>query len=191
MSRAGSEEVSAQFRSAIDADEAACPWLDPGTGGEHLSVEDFPSFLFWRLANSIKAHLTKPYLDRFDITLPEWRVLGMVARLSPAPFGELVSRSSMDKGQLSRTLRQIERRGFVRSAAIPVERRGSRSRNAARVEIRITPKGIALCQRVVPVARQAQMMLISMMEEDEKQVVFRVLRRMLKQLPELVPPEVP
>jgi DNA-binding MarR family transcriptional regulator len=190
MSRPPIEEVADQFRSVIDAGgEEICPWIDPGDAAEKLSVEDFPSFLFWRLANSIKTHLTKPYLDTFELTLPEWRVLGMVARYSPAPFGELVARSSMDKGQLSRTLRLIEKRGFVRTAAIPIERRGSRSRNAARMEVRITAKGTALCQRVVPVARQAQMQLLAMMEPEEKRVVLQVLRRMLKQLPDVNPPD--
>jgi DNA-binding MarR family transcriptional regulator len=57
------------------------------------------------------------------------------------------------------------------------------------MEVRITAKGTVLCQRVVPVARQAQMQLLAMMEPDEKRVMLRVLRRMLKQLPDVNPPE--
>lgn len=178
-------DVVDQLRSVLDGgNEDLCPWLEPGAKGEHLSVEDFPAFLIWRLANSIKSNLTKRYLERFELTLPEWRVLGLVARYSPAPFSELVSRSSMDKGQLSRTLRQVERRGFIRTAPIPVERRSNRSRNAARMEVRITPKGTALCARVIPAAREAQMVLLSMLDAEEKRILLRVLRRMLKQLPE-------
>jgi DNA-binding MarR family transcriptional regulator len=181
-----------QFRSVIDADnETSCPWLDPGPNGEKLNVEDFPSFLFWRVANSIKTHLTGRYLKSFDMTLPEWRVLGLVARNSPAPFGELVSRSSMDKGQLSRTLRLIAKRGFVKTSVIPLDRRGRRSRNAARIEVRITPKGTAMCARIVPVARQAQMVLLEMMSEEEQRALLRVLRRLLKRLPDVAPPEIP
>jgi DNA-binding MarR family transcriptional regulator len=187
---AAPEDVVGQFRSVIDpADPDLCPWLDPGDNGEKLSVEDFPSFLFWRVANSIKSHLTGRYLEPFDMTLPEWRVLGLVARLSPAPFGELVARSSMDKGQLSRTLRLIARRGFVRSVPIPLERRTRRARNAARMEVRITPKGAALCQRIVPVARETQMLLLGMMDDEEKRVMLRVLRRLLVKLPDIAPPE--
>lgn len=192
MSRPTNEDVVDQFRSVIDeAGEEACPWLEPGPNGENLNVEDFPSFLFWRVANSIKSHLTGRYLEPFEITLPEWRVLGLVARLSPAPFGELVLRSSMDKGQLSRTLRLIARRGFVRTSAIPLDRRGRRSRNAARMEVRITAKGAALCARIVPVARQSQMVLLGMMDAEEQRVLLRVLRRMLKRLPDVSPPDIP
>jgi DNA-binding MarR family transcriptional regulator len=190
MSRPDPDDVVDQFRSVIDAGgEETCPWLDPGASGEKLNVEDFPSFLFWRVANSIKTHVTGRYLEQFDMTLPEWRVLGLVARHSPSPFGELVARSSMDKGQLSRTLRLIARRGLIRTSAIPLDRRGRRSRNAARMEVRITSKGAALCQRIVPVARQTQMLLLGMFDDEEKRVVLRVLRRLLKQLPEVAPPE--
>jgi DNA-binding MarR family transcriptional regulator len=192
MSRPTPEDVVDQFRSVLDeAGEEACPWLKPGPNGENLSVEDFPSFLFWRVANSIKTHLTGRYLEPFDMTLPEWRVLGLVARMSPAPFGELVARSSMDKGQLSRTLRLIAKRGFARTSAIPLDRRGRRSRNAARMEVRITAKGAALCARIVPVARQSQMVLLGMMDADEQRMLLRVLRRMLKRLPDVSPPDIP
>lgn len=192
MSRPGPEDVVEQFRSVMDAaGEEACPWLEPGPHGENLNVEDFPSFLFWRVANSIKTHLTGRYLEQFDMTLPEWRVLGLVARLSPAPFGELVQRSSMDKGQLSRTLRLVAKRGLIRTSAIPLDRRGRRSRNAARMEVRITAKGAALCQRIVPVARQTQMVLLEMMDEKEQRMMLRVLRRMLKRLPDVAPPVAP
>jgi DNA-binding MarR family transcriptional regulator len=190
MSRPGPDNVVDQFRSVLDgAGEEVCPWLDPGPAGEKLNVEDFPSFLFWRVANAIKTHLTGRYLEPFDITLPEWRVLGLVARMSPAPFGELVQRSSMDKGQLSRTLRLIARRGLIKTSAIPADRRGRRSRNAARMEVRITAKGAALCQRIVPVARKTQMLLLEMMDENEKRTMLRVLRRLLKRLPDVAPPE--
>jgi len=190
MSRPGPDSVVDQFRSVIDgAGEELCPWLDPGPNGENLNVEDFPSFLFWRVANSIKSHLTGRYLEQFDITLPEWRVLGLVARLSPAPFGELVQRSSMDKGQLSRTLRLVARRGLIKTSPIPLDRRTGRSRNAARMEVRITAKGAALCQRIVPVARRTQMLLLEMMSEEEQRTMLRVLRRLLKRLPDVEPPQ--
>jgi DNA-binding MarR family transcriptional regulator len=190
MSRPNPDDVVDQFRSVIDPDgEESCPWLDPGPSGEKLNVEDFPSFLFWRVANSIKTHVTGRYLEQFEMTLPEWRVLGLVARHSPSPFGELVARSSMDKGQLSRTLRLIAKRGLIRTSAIPVDRRSQRSRNAARMEVRITSKGAALCQRIVPVARETQMVLLAMMDDEEKRVMLRVLRRLLKRLPDVAPPE--
>jgi DNA-binding MarR family transcriptional regulator len=190
MTRPDADNLAEQFRSVVDErGEEACPWLAPGENGENLNVEDFPSFLIWRLANSIKTNVTGRYLEQFDMTLPEWRVLGLVARHSPAPFGELVLRSSMDKGQLSRTLRLVARRGLVRTAVIPPERRTSRSRNAARMEVRVTPKGAALCQRIVPVARETQMMLLATMDEEERRVMLRVLRRLLQRLPHFEPPK--
>jgi DNA-binding MarR family transcriptional regulator len=59
------------------------------------------------------------------------------------------------------------------------------------MEVRITSKGTALCARIVPVARQSQMVLLNMMDADEQRALLRVLRRLLKRLPDVVPPEIP
>ncbi|MEO7775574.1 MAG: MarR family winged helix-turn-helix transcriptional regulator [Steroidobacteraceae bacterium] len=154
------------------------PWLDPGVDGRNLRVEDFPTFLLWRLANVAKSNVTKKYLERFKLNLPEWRLLAMVTMYSPMPFGEVTARSSMDKGQVSRTLHTISARGLV--FVQPVG--GKKSRNSStspRIEVSVTAKGKALHRRIVPVAQYHQMKLLTLMTERERQVYYTVTRRLL------------
>ena len=141
--------------------KSSCPWLDVSRTGSNLNIEDFLTFRITRLSNALRANLTKKYLDEFDLSLPEWRLLALVARFAPMRFSEVTSRSSMDKGQVSRTLRAMEKRGMTRMKVIRT--RGARSAEvlAAPVMVSITAKGRALYRAVLPVARrrQAEMLL--------------------------------
>src|SRR5262249_26083049 len=116
----------------------ACPWLALSRNGASLHIEDFLTFRLTRLSNALRNNMTNPYLEEFELSLPEWRLLALVARFSPLRFSELTSRSSMDKGQVSRTLRVMTKRGLTKSKVI--SQRGSRSAEAlaAPVSVSIT-----------------------------------------------------
>ena len=184
MAERRTSRTAESFKSQVsDLEPDACPWLEPGPLGENLRVEDFPTFILLRLANSAKVHLTRRYLDQFGISLPEWRLLALTARFSPLPFGEVALRSSMDKGQVSRTLQIIRRKGLVRINAVNATKRPRGGTTAPRIEVFVTPKGRALCQKIVPVARKHQMRLLALMSTKERQIFYSVCRRMMEQLP--------
>jgi len=169
------------------ASSAPNPWRDPGPGGENLEVESFPSFLILRLATLIKNNLTRRYLAPFGLSMPEWRLLGLVTRASPMPFSEVTAGSGMDKGQVGRTLHTIHSKGLVRINAVTsgsraAVRRGSGTLVAPRIEVSVTAKGRALYQRVIPAARETQLRILDMMSPDERDVLYTVARRLHEQL---------
>src|SRR5580658_7066378 len=88
------------------------PWSDVG-GGSHLHIGHFLTFQLIRLANAAKSNVTRRYLADFGLSLPEWRLLAMTIRFQPVRFSELVANSSMDKGQASRTLHGMIKRGYI------------------------------------------------------------------------------
>lgn len=162
-----------------------CPWLEPGPHGERLQIQDFPTFLLMRLATATRGTITLRYLRPHGITLPEWRLLTLLARYQTLQFGEVTAGSSMDKGQVSRTLQAIHAKGLVRLSAAPVQPGARRSPLSPRVEVAITPAGLALFEAILPEARRMQMQLIDMMDAQERAVLHRVMCRMLRQLPAL------
>lgn len=101
------------------------PWIALSRTGSSLNVEDFLTFRITRLSNALRTDLTKRCLEDFNLSLPEWRLLALVARFGPLRFSELTVRSGMDKGQVSRTLRVMAKRGLTKMKTL--RRRGSRS----------------------------------------------------------------
>lgn len=158
--------------------KSSCPWLKLPRNGSGLNVEDFLTFRMNRLSNALRTNLTKAYLEEFELSLPEWRLLALVARFSPLRFSEVTNRSSMDKGQVSRTLRVMAKRGLTKMKVI--RDRGSRSTEAlaAPVLVSITVKGRALYRAVLPVARKRQAELLMTLSEADRYALYATLDKL-------------
>lgn len=158
--------------------KTSSPWLAVSRSGSHLNVEDFLTSKLTRLANALRTNLTKPYLEQFGLSLPEWRLLALVARFAPMRFSEVTARSAMDKGQVSRTLRVMATRGLTKTKTI--KDRGSRSTEAlaAPVMVSITPKGTALYKAVLPVARKRQADLLLTLNESERSSLYAIIDKL-------------
>jgi DNA-binding MarR family transcriptional regulator len=152
------------------------PWVSLSRNGSNLNVEDFLTFRLTRLSNALRTNLTKRYLEEFNLSLPEWRLLALVARFAPLRFSEVTARSSMDKGQVSRTLRVMEKRGLTKLKVI----RGSRAIEAlaAPVMVSITAKGRALYKAVLPVARRRQADMLLTLDEKERVALYSTLEKL-------------
>jgi DNA-binding MarR family transcriptional regulator len=154
---------------------SSSPWSKLTRNGSTLNVEDFLTFRVNRLSNALRTNLTKRYLEEFSLSLPEWRLLALIARFAPLRFSEVTSRSSMDKGQVSRTLRVMAKRGLTKMKVI--RERGSRSTEAlaAPVMVSITAKGRAQYRAVLPVARKRQAELLLTLSTADRLALYSIL----------------
>jgi DNA-binding MarR family transcriptional regulator len=174
--------ISLKKRNSKQARQVAarpCPWLTLSRTGSGLHVEDFLTFRLTRLSNALRTNLTKPYLEEFNVSVPEWRLLAMITRFSPLRFSELTSRSSMDKGQVSRTLRLMTKRGLIKMKAL--RQRGAQATEAlaAPVVVSITAAGKALYKSVLPVARRHQAEILMTLNDSERVSLYQTLDRLL------------
>lgn len=165
-------------RSKRSSSKSSCPWAPLSRNGANLNVEDFLTFRLTRLSNSLRNNLTKPYLEEFELSLPEWRLLALVTRFSPLRFSELTQRSSMDKGQVSRTLRVMTDRGLTKTRVIA--QRGSRSSEAlaAPVSVAVTAKGKSLYKHVLPVAQRRQAQILEVLSQSERLALFSTIDKL-------------
>ena len=172
-----------------EALEDVCPWLDPGEQGEKLEVHQFPTFMVMRLSTLTKATLSRRYLDPFGVSLPEWRLLALVARYGSLLFSEITTGSSMDKGQVSRTLKSIHAKGLVALDSIPSDDRPRTSSISPRLQVSISPRGKALFDRILPASRAWQARLLDTLTPEERQVFHSVALKLLREMPELAESE--
>ena len=146
--------------------------------GTSLNVDDFLTFRLTRLSNALRTNLTKRYLEEFELSLPEWRLLALVARFAPMRFSEVTVRSSMDKGQVSRTLRVMASRGLTKMKTIKDRSSRSTEALAAPVMVSITAKGTALYKAVLPVARRRQADLLLTLNESERVALYSTIDKL-------------
>ena len=156
-------------------------WDDPGVRGEKLAVVQFPTFHIQRLSSFAKASVSRRYLEPFGLSLPEWRLLTLIAESSPVTFADITTRTLMDKGQVSRTLRALQRRDLVHVEPAG-ERRPAGKRAGGvnpRVLVSMAPAGQALYDQILPVAREHQARLIELLTPEERRVFLEVVERIM------------
>jgi DNA-binding MarR family transcriptional regulator len=146
------------------------PWSALSESGDGLTVDNFLTTVMSQVVNALRRSLTLPYAQEFGLTVPEWRLLSLLAHAHSLPFAELVVQSTSDKALVSRTLRLLEKRGFVELRA-----EGNTPRKA--LTCIITPAGTALHAKVIPMARRRQAEAIGVMTPEERRVVYHALKR--------------
>lgn len=148
----------------------ASPWAEPGAAGEHLSLQDFPSFLFVRLANAMQRDVTATYLADFELNAPQWRVLAALANYPRIPFGELVKLTMSDKALVSRSLQALADRGLAKVEADPG--------HGKRLVCTMSAKGRALYRRVLPRAQAAQADILALLDQEERVTLYAALTKL-------------
>jgi DNA-binding MarR family transcriptional regulator len=163
--------------------EGVDPWFALGEDGAGLTVDHFLTTVLSQVVLALRRSITLPYAQEFGLTVPEWRLLSLLAHAKRLPFAELVVQSTSDKALVSRTLRLLEKRGLVELQA-----EGNTPRK--RLTCLITPAGDTLHEQVIPLARRSQAEAIRVMTPEERSVVFRALKRVQQSAQERTPPGV-
>ncbi|SDP05402.1 DNA-binding transcriptional regulator, MarR family [Ralstonia sp. 25mfcol4.1] len=151
--------------------EGIDPWSHLDEAGTGLNVNDFLTTMLSQLVTALRSSVTEPYATQFDLTVPEWRILALLAHGEPMSFAELVKQSTSDKALVSRTLRLLEDRGLV-----TLESQGTTPRK--RLSCKISEAGAALHAQVIPLARRGQASVIRLLTPEERHGLYAGLRKL-------------
>jgi DNA-binding MarR family transcriptional regulator len=171
-------------RHAPRALSPANPWANVGRDGSTLHIGHFLTFQIIRLANAAKANVTRKYLADFGLSVPEWRLLAMTIRFQPVRFSELVANSSIDKGQASRTLQVLTKRGLIAAQTLGGSPRRP-SETGAPVILTATAKGRRLYDTLLPVAQRNQARLLHLLTREERRALWVILNKLFAAIGDL------
>lgn len=146
-----------------------------GTGrhrseGPALVLEDFLPYRLSVLANTVTRALSRLYERRFGISMPEWRVIAILARFGPLSANAVCERIAMDKVQVSRAVARAVENGLVDRATDRTDRRRS--------VLTLTAKGRHIHDQIVPLATQLQDHLLDALRAEERHLLFQLLDRL-------------
>ena len=147
------------------------PWLATDRDGTGLAFDDYPAALLMRAALTVQAAYTSTHAREHGLTVPEWRILGRLHESAPMQLAELCRVSMFDKAYAGRVLRQLQARGLVLMQ--PDASHGRRQ------IVDITKKGRELQRLIAPAARRNQMRLLEVLQPNERDVLYRALRKLL------------
>lgn len=134
---------------------------------DQLRLEAFLPYRLAVLANAVSRAIARRYEDEFGLTIPEWRVMALLGVSPGLTATEVAEATPMDKVAVSRAVRGLMDAGRLKASADKAD--------ARRQHLALTPAGLAIYRRIVPLARALEAQLIAGLGAQERAAFDRVL----------------
>lgn len=131
------------------------------------------SYLPYRLSvasNAVSGLIARAYEDRFGLTVPQWRLLCVLAEDGRASQVQIVARTVMDKVTVSRAAQGLAKRRLVARAQNKADGRSH--------VLTLTTEGRSLYAEIAPLAQAYEAALIAGLAPDEVVLLKRLLTRL-------------
>jgi DNA-binding MarR family transcriptional regulator len=132
-----------------------------------LRLERFLPYRLSVLANRTSRSLARVYAERFRLTVPQWRVMAVLAETPELSANQVAERTEMDKVMVSRAVA-----GLLRAKrALRTTDRADRRRSV----LRLSERGYAVYREIVPLAHAYQAELLAGLAPDDRAALDRLL----------------
>lgn len=136
----------------------------------HPDTIDLDRFLPYRLSvltNVVSSTIADAYQQRFGLSIPEWRVLAVLARHPGVSAAEVARLTRMDAVAVSRAVARLLAAGRLRRTIARDDRRRS--------VLAVTATGTAVYREVAPLALGYERELLATLDAAERAALDRAL----------------
>jgi DNA-binding MarR family transcriptional regulator len=135
-----------------------------------LDLANYLPYLINRVGFALVASFTADALTGHDLSIDMWRVLAALSNNGGQRQVDLSSMTSIDASTLSRLVSRMVRTGLVT--------RIRSQRSSREVVVALSPKGRALVQRIIPIAKRLEQKASAGLTAKDLAVVKRLLTQM-------------
>ena len=132
-----------------------------------FALERFLPFRLNRLAAEVSERMAAIYAEKFDLDIPQWRVLATLSGGGEITAQDIVASTRTHKSTISRAVQELEARGLVTRAVSAADRRAN--------ALRLTAAGRKLFGRMQPLVLAYQEALLAAVEPAEAKALLRGL----------------
>lgn len=143
----------------------------PEPAGDELELEQFLPYRLSVLSNRVSEAIAAAYAERHDLTIPEWRVMAVLARAPGISAAEVATRTAMDKVAVSRAVARLEGSGRLRRSLTTADKRRSR--------LALTVRGRQVYRRIVPWALEYERRLLDALTPAEARALDAALGKLM------------
>lgn len=136
-----------------------------------LALENFLPYRLSILSNTISGTIASAYDERFDLTIPEWRVMAVIARTPGMSAAQVSEKTLMDKVAVSRAVARLLKSGRITREFADQDRRRS--------ILHLSAEGRTVYNQVAPLALRMEADLLEGFSEAEIETLNTLLERML------------
>lgn len=135
-----------------------------------MSITDLLSTRLLRLSNTLALYSSRRYRQQFGVTLPEWRVMSIVASRDGMTARDISRVLATDKAWVGLSVKRLARRGYLT--------RSSDEQDTRRVLLSLTKQGKQMHDAIMSVARQRQRRLRAALPEGVADMLGASLDRL-------------
>ncbi len=147
-----------------------------------LALEDFLPYRLSILSNTVSGTIASAYDRRFNLSIPEWRVMAVVARSPGLSAAQVAARTLMDKVAVSRAVAKLLKQERITREFADQDKRRS--------ILNLSPAGREVYEQVVPMALKIEAELLEGFTSEEIDTLNLLVDRMLARMRMLGAPEV-
>jgi DNA-binding MarR family transcriptional regulator len=144
-----------------------------------LALERFAPYRLSVLANTVSRAIARTYAERFDLTIPEWRVMAQLGRHGRLSASEIRGLTAMDKVRVSRAVARLVAAGRVRAGADPADQR--------RQLLALSAAGRRVYRAIVPLALEREATLLAPLDAVERATLDALLDKLQRSAAALAP----
>ena len=132
-----------------------------------LDLEHFLPYRLSVLANRVSRGFGRLYEEKFDLKLPEWRVMAVLGRTPGITAREVAELTAMDKVAISRAVARLMEMGRVSAE--------TDSADGRRQKLSLSEAGLDIYRQIIPLARRIENALVAGIEASDLAVLDKLL----------------
>ena len=134
---------------------------------DRIELERFLPYRLSVLTNLVSSAIADAYRRRFGLSIPEWRVLAVLAPHPGLSAADVAERTRMDAVAVSRAVARLAAAGRLRRSVARDDRRRS--------VLSVSPAGKAVYRAVAPLALDYERELLAALDAKERATFERAL----------------
>jgi DNA-binding MarR family transcriptional regulator len=143
----------------------------PGSA-DRLHLEHFVPYRLSVLTNIVSMSIAEAYEREFGLSIPQWRVIAVLARYPDLSAIEVAERTAMDKVAVSRAVQGLlAARRLVRAYD---------SGDRRRTRLRLSSAGQSVYTRVAPLALRYEKRLLDALSLSDRRTLDRLIGRLMQ-----------
>ena len=135
-----------------------------------LNLDHFVPYRLSVLTNRVSSAIARHYSDRFDLSIPEWRVMAVLGQTPGLSARQVAVRTAMDKVQVSRAVQSL--------LAARRLTRVSDDADGRVTQLSLSARGLAIYNELVPVALQLERDFLSILTAEDRIALDRLLTKL-------------
>jgi DNA-binding MarR family transcriptional regulator len=140
-----------------------------------LDLDQFVPYRLSVLTNRVSSAIARHYSERFNLSIPEWRVMAALGQTPGLSARQVAERTAMDKVQVSRAVQSLLTARRLR--------RDTHSQDGRVSQLSLSPQGLAIYKELVPVALELERAFLSVLNDQDRRMLDRLLTKLSTAVP--------